>query len=198
MVAEIGNEPCPIRRLRDRYGEPHRRYHTVEHLDEVLGVVRALDDVVADRRAVALAALFHDAVYDPAAAAGANERASADLASELLGDDPALPEVRRLVLLTAGHDVEPGDANGAVLVDADLWILGSPPKRYARYTADVRAEHTHVDEDAWRAGRSAVLRSFLDRPRIYVTDRLHLDLDRPARRNLAGELAALLGGQPQA
>ena len=142
---------------------------------------------------VELAALFHDAIYDPRAAPGENERASAELARATVGDE----EVVRLVLLTAGHDVDPDDRNGAVLADADLWVLGSPPDRYRRYAADVRAEYAFVDDDAWRAGRSAVLRGFLDRPRLYVTDRFHARLDGAARRNLVGELAALGGGEPQ-
>jgi predicted metal-dependent HD superfamily phosphohydrolase len=183
--------------VRARYAEPHRRYHTVEHLDEVMAAVAELADLADDPRAVELAVLFHDAVYDPASAPGESERASAGLAAAALGGDSIAPEVVRLVLLTAGHEVEPGDRNGAVLADADLWILGSSPERYARYAADVRAEYGHVDDDAWRAGRSALLRGFLDRPRLFRTDRFHARFDAAARRNLAGELAALVGPQPE-
>lgn len=150
-----------------------------------------LADLAGDLRAVELAALFHDAVYDAAAPAGANEAASAQLAADVLGDDPAVAEVRRLVLLTAGHAVDRGDRNGAVLVDADLWILGASPGRYDRYAVDVRAEYAHVDDGGWHAGRAAVLRSFLDRERIYATDRFHDLLDAPARLNLRRELASL-------
>jgi predicted metal-dependent HD superfamily phosphohydrolase len=159
----------------------------------VLAAVHELADLADDPHPVVMAALFHDAVYDPRAAPGENERASAELARSVYGDE----EVVRLVLLTAGHEAEPGDRNGAVLIDADLWILGAPPARYERYAADVRAEYAHVDDDAWREGRSALLRRFLDRPRLYVTDRFHQRLDATARRNLTGELAALGGGQPQ-
>lgn len=157
-----------------------------------------LADLADDPRAVELAAWFHDAVYDPQAAPGASEAASAQLAVAALGDDPVAPEVGRLVVLTAGHDVEPGDGNGAVLADADLAILGSPPERYDRYAADVRAEYAHLDDATWRAGRSAVLRSFLGRDRIYRTDRFHARFNAVARANLARELAALGGGEAQA
>jgi len=164
----------------------------------VLAHVAWLADLADDPDAVELAAWFHDAVYDPAAPAGANERASAALAAELLADRSERDEVVRLVLLTAGHEVGEGDRNGAVLADADLAILGSEPERYAVYAADVRAEFAHVDDDAWRAGRSAVLRGFLARPRIYRTERAHERFDAAARRNLAEELSALAGGQAQA
>jgi predicted metal-dependent HD superfamily phosphohydrolase len=179
--------------LRARYAEPHRRYHTVEHLTEALATFEGLRDLASDPQAVELAIWYHDAVYDPAAPAGENEANSAALAAAEGCDD----EVVRLILLTAGHEATSDDRNGAVLADVDLAILGAPPERYARYAADVRAEYAHVSDEAWRPGRSAVLRRFLARPRLFVTDRAHAALDGAARRNLAAELAALDGGEPQ-
>ena len=181
--------------LRARYAEPHRRYHTVEHLEEALAAFERLRDLAADADAVELAVWFHDAVYDAAAPAGENEARSAGLAVDeltALGMAPSsVAEVERLVLLTSGHEVADGDANGAVLADADLTILGADPGRYARYAADVRAEYAHVPDDAWRTGRAAVLDGFLRRPRIYRTDRAHAALDAQARANLTAELATL-------
>jgi predicted metal-dependent HD superfamily phosphohydrolase len=178
-----------------RYAEPHRRYHTAEHLEEVLGWVDALADLAGDPVAVELAAWYHDAVHDPEAPAGDSERRSAELAVAELSQAglaaPVVAEVARLVRLTAGHDAEAADRNGAVLADADLAILGADPARYARYAAAVRAEYAHFDDSAWGAGRTAVLRGFADRPRLYVTDRAHDRLDAPARRNLTWELSTL-------
>src|SRR5688500_13453931 len=115
-------DPGLAAELRGRYAEPHRRYHTVEHLEEVLAVVADL----GGSPAVELAAWFHDAIYDAAAPAGESEARSAALAVDrltALGCERALvDEVERLVLLTAGHEVDPDDRNGAVLADADLAI----------------------------------------------------------------------------
>ena len=108
-------------------------------------------------------------------------------------------EVVRLVLLTAGHEVEPGDRNGAVLVDADLSILGAPPERYARYAADVRAEYAHVDDDGV-AGRtlSRPAPASSTGPGSYVTDRVPRPASTPPPAGTwRGELAALGGGEPQ-
>jgi predicted metal-dependent HD superfamily phosphohydrolase len=178
-----------------RYSEPHRRYHTVEHLVEVLAWVDELAHVADDPVAVELAAWYHDAIYDAGAAGGESERRSAELAVvELTGlgvEARLVDEVRRLVLLTAGHEVGAGDANGAVLADADLAILGADADRYARYAADVRTEYAHVPDDAWAAGRAALLDRFAGRPRLYVTDRAHQRLDAAARRNLAWERSTL-------
>lgn len=180
-------------RLLRRYAEPHRRYHTVEHLTEVL---RAIDrNSGEDSFEIELAAWYHDAIYDPAAPQGQNEAASADLAARELRalgvEAPRVDEVRRLVMLTAGHEVAPDDRNGIALADADLGILGAESPRYRRYVADVRAEYAHVADDAWRIGRASVLRTFLDRPRIYLGAAAHQRLDERARTNLGEELLAL-------
>ena len=59
--------------LVQRYAEPARRYHTVAHLGAVLTEVAGLAGAEPPlaprvRHQVVLAAWFHDAVYDPAAA----------------------------------------------------------------------------------------------------------------------------------
>jgi predicted metal-dependent HD superfamily phosphohydrolase len=183
--------------LARRHAEPHRRYHTLEHVAEVLDVVDELVGLVpagsVDADAVRLAVWLHDAVYDPRS--GGSEAASARLAAEVLPPlgvpAPVVSNVCRLVELTAGHEAAARDADGVVVADADLAVLGAPPARYRRYAADVRAEHAHVDDGSWRAGRAAVLRGFLDRHRIYRTDVLHDRLDARARANLTAELASL-------
>lgn len=186
-----------------RHAEPHRRYHTAVHVAHVL---RAVQDLAAatglpegEARSARLAAWYHDAVYDPHAAAGANEEASAVLAERQLadlGEPPAVvARVGALVRLTAGHEPAPGDAAGAVLVDADLGVLGADPAAYQAYVNGVRTEYAHVDDEGWRVGRAAVLRGFLARARIF-----HLAV-RPerevrARANLGAELSGLTGAPP--
>lgn len=157
-----------------RYGEPHRRYHTLEHLTETLALVDGGD--------VELAVWFHDVIYDTAT--NDSEARSADYAVESLhrlgAPDDVVTEVRRLVLLTAGHVVDDGDDDGRTLVAADLAILSADPERYDRYARDVRAEYAHVDDASWRDGRASVLRALLD---VASDDR--------ARANLNRELARL-------
>lgn len=195
----LGGAADIVEDLRLRHAEPHRKYHTGEHVTEVLAELDRLSPASLSSE-VLLAARFHDAIYDVRASSGASEAASAELAKEELtaAGIPAVAalvaEVSRLILLTAGHEVEPGDATGALLVDADLWILSSPVERYDRYAADVRQEYAHVPDGLWQTGRGAVLQHFLD-----AADDLYAfgpDDDRAARRqraraNLSRELAAL-------
>jgi predicted metal-dependent HD superfamily phosphohydrolase len=196
-----------------RHRQPHRRYHTATH---VMWVLRHIDDLAAantpvDLDAVRAAALFHDAVYDPRSPT--NEHDSAVLARRVLADcgweSARVERVAALIELTAGHvapraddwaddGADTGADTGAdILLDADLAILGAEPADYRAYVTGVRAEYAHVDDDAWRVGRAAVLRSFLDRPAIYRTTSMQAARERRARANLSAELADLQRTEPQ-
>ncbi|MEU8407109.1 metal-dependent phosphohydrolase [Micromonospora sp. NPDC048842] len=185
-----------------RWREPHRHYHTLAHLTAVLDVVDQHADLAAHAGPVRLAAWFHDAVYDPRAAGDANERDSAELAESVLTGlglpAPTVAEVRRLVLLTAGHSVAPGDRDGALLCDADLAVLAAPPARYDRYAAAIRHEYAHVPEPAFRAGRAAVLTGLLSLPALFRSPPLASRWEEPARDNVRRELSTLTGAPKNA
>ena len=180
-------------RLAERYREPHRRYHDLRHLQEVLQTVDDLADAADDVEAVRWAAWFHDAVYD--VHRDDNEERSAQLAEHDLAalglDRGMVSEVSRLVRLTATHQPEDDDANGAVLCDADLRILAADPWRHAEYVADVRAEYAHVPDPEFRAGRATVLRALLSSGRLFRTERAYTRWEERARANLAAELGRL-------
>lgn len=182
------------RDLVQRWSEPHRAYHDVAHLRTVLRHIDTLREHAADPDVCAVAAWFHDAVYE--GRPGADEQASAALAGEVLGrlGVPAerATEVVRLVQLTATHAAGGDDANGAVLCDADLAILGSPPAEYEAYVAGVRREYAHVPEKDFRTGRAAVLRHLLARDPLYTTPTARELWEETARRNITTELHRMI------
>lgn len=170
-----------------RWSEPQRAYHDLSHL---MFMLRFMDDYGPVDDATAYAAWLHDAVYDPTSQT--NEADSAALAEPILAalDRPELTgRVRELVLLTATHEPPDDDPQAALLLDADLAILGQDPAIYLRYVEAVRREYAHVSDEDFLRGRSQVLRSFADRERIYRLDAVHDVLDEPARTNIAAELA---------
>ncbi|MET0144851.1 MAG: metal-dependent phosphohydrolase [Ilumatobacteraceae bacterium] len=184
-----------------RHREPQRRYHGVRHVTWVVRHVHALATEpgiqVGDMGAVIAAAFFHDAIYDPTRSD--NEARSAELAEQRLAalGWPATRcrEVGRLVQATASHALDDDgagvDDGGAVLLDADLAVLGSDPGAYQAYVTGVRAEYAHVDDASWRAGRSAVLRGLLERQPIYLTPPARGRWEARAGANMATELDAL-------
>lgn len=173
------------------YSAADRHYHTLEHLGEMFRVATRLTSITDDPSAVHLAIWFHDAVYDPRAKD--NEERSAGLAETLLGPigvpRSELDKVARLIRATAhlADDRRPGDRETAILLDADLAILGAAEERYRRYAADVRKEYAWVPEAEYRTARAAVLERFLARPRIYWNDLIRDEGEARARANLRAE-----------
>jgi predicted metal-dependent HD superfamily phosphohydrolase len=195
-MATVNALPPAVRdELLARWSEPHRHYHTADHLRHVLSIVDEHAALADDADAVRLAAWFHDAVYDPRA--HDNEERSAALAAERLAGAgvPAgvVAEVVRLVRLTAGHAVADGDRNGALLVDADLAILAADPSAYDAYAAAIRREYVHVPEPAFREGRAAILRHLAALPDLYRIVPQRANWTARARSNLRRELVRLAG-----
>ncbi|PZF81880.1 HD domain-containing protein [Jiangella anatolica] len=181
-----------------RWREGHRHYHATGHLTAVLDAVDELAGAASDPGAVRFAAWFHDAVYD--GRPGDDEAASARLAREVLtalGWPAAqVDEVERLVLLTATHDPQAGDGNGAVLCDADLAVLAGTPSQYAAYASAVRDDYAHVSDADFAAGRAAVLARLLDRPALFHTEDGRRRWEHAARHNLETELVLLRAAAP--
>jgi predicted metal-dependent HD superfamily phosphohydrolase len=194
LAGDSGTSRTEWAALVEAWSEPHRRYHDLAHLAAVLGIVGELAGAAADPDAVRLAAWYHDAVYDPRR--DDNEQRSAARARAGLRGlvDPArVAEVERLVLLTAGHDPQPGDADGAVLCDADLAVLASPPDAYAGYASAVREEYRHLPDEAFAAGRAAVLEQLLALPALYRLPAVAERWTARARANMTAELSLLRG-----
>ena len=174
------------------WAEPHRRYHTLQHLAECLALFER-ERALAERPGeVALALWFHDAVYDTSR--HDNEAASAAWASRVLHGAGASGEVVERVqslILATRHDGVPATADARLLVDIDLAILGAAPERFDEYERQIRAEYAFVPEARFRAKRGEILRGFLGRPALYATAALAARLEAPARANLARAIASL-------
>lgn len=178
--------------LAARYAEPHRAYHDLTHIAELLRWFDTIADAPGwrDPRAVYDAILFHDAIYDPLAKHGTNEARSAELATQY----GASASSRDMILLTARHGAivrDDVDADAALFLDSDTAILGAAPAAFDTYDAAIALEYSDVPGDAYRAGRRGFLASMLARPRLFLTDYFHDRLDTAARANLARAVARL-------
>lgn len=179
---------------RTAHAAPPRAYHGWPHVERVLAVAREL--TWERPREIALAILFHDAVY--VAGAPDNEVRSAALAREAIarwGVDVDADRVAALIELTARHGgLSPGDvdADAARFLDCDMAVLGADPREFDAYDAGIAAEWAGVvAPDAYRAGRRAFLARLLAQPRIFLSAELHARLDARARENLRRAIARL-------
>ena len=190
--ATLPDQPEIADDLLRRYAEPHRRYHTAEHLHHVLTMIDELADD-QDLFLVRLAAWFHDAVYAIPVGQVSNEEASARLAIRTLAraglEQEDLTQVARLVRLTETHVPGARDPEGELLCDADLAILAAAPDAYARYVEQIRTEYAAVPEQGFLAGRLVVLTDLADRE-IFRTAKGRR-LTPAARANLEAEMRTL-------
>ena len=179
--------------LIERYSEPHRSYHNTFHVASVVRDSWALADTFTftteERAILTLAACAHDVIYN--GKPGDDERASAAWARQRLAglEEEQITRVESLVLATITHSSD--DRLAQVMLDADLAILGSEPEHYERYRQAVRQEYGQYDDETWRAGRTKVLKTLLDREDLYVTEPARELWDAAARTNLARELQTL-------
>lgn len=184
--------------LRAAYATPPRAYHDFGHVGEVLAHYA---DVAAgpgwlQPREVALAVLYHDAIYQ--AGKRDNEARSAQLAvADIAHWIPAVgvdaQRVAALVTLTAKHgahkprdfDPDPAAEDIRHFLDCDMAILGASPGRFDAYNQAIAREYRDA-MPAWmfRFNRQRFLRALLASERIYLSDFFHERLEQNARRNL--------------
>lgn len=186
-----GDARKPFDYLRQRYSEPWRKYHTLQHVSERIArfdKVRHLAQVPAE---VEAALWFHDAVYE--LRAHDNEDQSADLARSIFAaagvDTAAIARIVGMILATK-HTAQPADDDARLLVDIDLSILGAPAPRFAEYERQIREEYAFVPEALFVEKRRENLRSFVARPSIFSTSHFVGLLEQTARGNLARAINA--------
>jgi predicted metal-dependent HD superfamily phosphohydrolase len=176
--------------LTRRYTEPHRRYHDLRHIADMLCKGNALD--LSPEQVMAI--WFHDAIY--VAGSKTNEADSAKLAVERLTalgwGAGRVKVVERIVLDTCGH--VPSIEESRKVIDLDLSTLGGTWESYSRNGKNIRAELAHVSDAEWNTGRGAWLEGLLKRKRLFWTD-WGAPLEREAFANLQRDLAELRAGR---
>ena len=175
-----------------RYSERHRKYHTLQHLDECFSNFDLLRPLANHAAEVEIALWFHDAIYDPRSKR--NEANSSALATKTVldagGSTESAGRIEALVMATR-HAAVPRENDARVLVDVDLSILGAPAARFDEYEAQVREEYAWVPGFIYRRERRKILQGFLARPAIFSTAPFLERYEQQARVNIGRSLGAL-------
>lgn len=171
--------------LAARYSEPGRAYHTLQHIAEGLGHLKAVKLVPPE---LPIAWWFHDAIYDPKRSD--NEEKSAAWAVAVLGKTPLAAKVCAAILATKAGAYA-ADPAARLIVDIDIAILAAPEPRYSEAAAQIRQEYAYLNEADYRAFRLKVLRGFSGRAFIYQSPEFRT-LETRARKNLERELNAMM------
>lgn len=192
LTPAFNGQDALLAELAKRYSEPHRHYHTLEHLDACLRHLSGVMALLERPHEVALALWFHDAIYDVGATD--NEQRSADWARECLlaagGASDAADRVHASILVTR-HDQPAQTSDQQLLLDVDLAILGAPDDVFDAYERQIVDEYQSVPRAAFRRNRRRILQGFLDRPQIYHSARFLATREAQARANLQRSIHAL-------
>lgn len=168
-----------------RYSEPHRHYHTLQHLGECLAMFESVRGLSEHPDEIELALWFHDAIYDTRRPD--NEAHSADWARAALREAGVAADranrVHALIMATR-HTANPALPDEQLLVDIDLSILAAEQARFDEYEEQIRKEYAFVPRWLFRRKRRAILQGFLERPSIYSTTHFREMLEQRARANL--------------
>lgn len=174
------------------YSEPHRAYHTLDH---ITACFKHLDKVCddADRaHEVELALWFHDAIYQPFSTT--NEEDSAAWARQFMGQNniefSVCNRVYNHIIITKEH-VAPDNNDSRFMLDIDLSILGTQEDVYDQFEKDVRYEYRKVPRFLFRRKRKEILKRFLERKHIYQTEYFRTHFEAQARLNLKRVIAHL-------
>ncbi|MDB5194723.1 MAG: N-methyl-D-aspartate receptor subunit [Parcubacteria group bacterium] len=184
-------------RLLSQYSEPHRAYHDLEHIMNMLDELETVRVLANDFISLSLAIWFHDAVYDTHGKN--NEVRSADMAVEEMLCMDGIVKVNENIpklILDTRHAEAPQTPDGRLISDLDLAILGKSQEEFDEYEANIRKEYSWVSEDVFARERTKILQGFLDRSRIYQTDTFHERYGKQARRNLLRSIEKLCSDKP--
>ena len=167
------------------YSEPHRHYHTLQHLSECIHSLEPVLHSSTHPAELEMAIWFHDAIYD--VKSHDNEKRSAAWAASALQQahvaEQAINRIENLIRATC-HTTSPVTIDEQIILDIDLSILGTDPKRYDEYEYQIRQEYAWVPDEVFRKKRSMLLQAFIKRARIYCTDYFYDTLEQAVRDNL--------------
>ena len=176
------------------YSSPHRYYHNLAHIQQVLEIIEKMRSHSQNFPALQFAAWFHDIIYNPKAKD--NEEKSAAKATNVLTNlgipFSIVDNVSNLILITKNHQIlTNSDIDSQIFLDADLSILGASPAKYQFYARSIRKEYNWLSETEYRTGRKQVLEKFCQRERIYYTQQIFDALEFKARQNIQEEIKFL-------
>ena len=168
LLDQLPLEPVWAERLRLRYRNARLRYHGAAHVG-LLWLRHVAHGGAADDLGIALAIMFHDAVYEPEQAD--NEVRSADL---LLQAAPRCDEAgwaAQAIRATADHvGYSGGDRRVVRLLDLDLTPLAERPEIFDRNLADLQAEVAASRRADWTRRQRVLLGRFLERAPLFRSE----------------------------
>jgi len=193
--------------LRAAYAEPHRAYHALRHIDELLSKLAEREALATRPDLVAAAVFWHDSVYQTRASDG-RPRPDALSVSDSLAlfrNHAAFPQqdaeaVADMIMATAAHgkadatrEIYSGFSKDLDLfLDLDLSPLAAPWPEFSQNLDDIRFEYSWVPEADFSAARLEMLAGLARADgSLYRRPECAAVWEQPARANIARVIAEL-------
>lgn len=180
----------------DAYLEPHRHYHNLTHISNMLENSRYFHLTEIDMIKLKYAIYFHDYVYDPESKMNEKNSAIAFLdyvnsgkiqLYDIMPTKDFTHAVFNMILDTKEH-VPSIIGLSKYLIDLDLWELADTAKYWKNLTL-IRKEYSIYFYDEFVEGRIKWINHFLSKEQIFYTDYcINNDFENLARINLNDEL----------
>jgi len=144
----LDTHQVPHNEVLGRYSEPHRYYHNIDHVVNLLTKAEERDILSED---LFLAILFHDVVYDPKRTD--NENLSAKLFSCFVKND-----VVRHAILDTQHHI-PTNYLSKILCDLDMEDLYGDFDVFMNNSEKIAKEYAYLDWTVYIKGRTEFLQA---------------------------------------
>lgn len=176
------------------YTLPKRYYHTFNHVKKCFNYLCefefyspfALSEIEFDQLAIAI--LFHDAVYDIPSGFHTNEICSANVAWYHLRSigvkELFIDSICDLIKQTDHNLPWDGHYLSGILRDIDLQELGMSYRLFSKNNRNIRKEYAIYNDAEYIAGRRSFFSNLLDKKSIYVTGYFKENYELKARENI--------------
>ena len=176
--------------LINKYNEPHRHYHNLDHILYCLDKLKEFQGEEYDDIAVRFALWYHDGVYN--IGDNQNEEKSCELAEkhllQIVKPCSLIENVRTLILVTKHLQASQlFSFECKLMVDVDLSSFGDRPE-FQHSCELIRKEYFSIDEKIYLTERIKILFNFITRPSIYLTNYFREKYELQAFENICFEI----------
>lgn len=154
-----------VRILLDKWNEPHRFYHDISHLQDLIAQINedfGVGELTEnEREKLIVAAIFHDIVYDPVS--NKNEENSANFFINLCEEkfDIDIVEIKQIILDTKNHI--PSTPLSEKFQKYDLNIFMGSLENLLVWESGLREEYNMIDDSTYLRERLSFLENIIDR-----------------------------------
>lgn len=159
--------------LQNEWNKPHRFYHNVNHLNDILTYINSYKYMLNTEHydALILAAFFHDAYYETKNNINNEDESIKRFLSSYNHTSQIIKNFVVLTIESTKHRKRPDNILLQLFWDADNDILNKDYKALINYESLIRKEYIHIDKQIYKKKRIAFLQQNL---KLFDTNKSNL------------------------